>query len=151
VTVSWSDSEIVVSNCHVNFSDLRVQLYMSEFRFAKGCEPWKEILLTEDSHIYTTDKTITWNECDMNLVTLTFKTDIECEKMAKAMLQQLESFKAWNQFERLPDRNNILSPTNNSPLKYRRQKRSESKLILMYNQVSGVNLLNGYRAKHTVI
>ena len=151
VTVSWSDSEIVVSNCHVKFSDMTVQLWMSEFRFSKGCEPWKEITLTEDSNIYTTDNTITWNECDINLVTLSFKTDLECERFGKAMGKQLESFKAWNHFERLPDRNGILSPTNNSPLKYRRQKRSQSKLILMYNQVSGVNLMNGYRAKHTVI
>ncbi len=81
--------------------------------------------------------------------------------MLAAMRAQLASYIAWNEYERIADRNEILSPLSSgggggdnvlyrdSPPKYRRQfeKRTQSKLILLYNQVSGINLLNGYQPK----
>ncbi|MCP3665310.1 MAG: hypothetical protein GY696_22900 [Gammaproteobacteria bacterium] len=95
---------------------------------------------------------------EVQLVSLAFKTPADCARMLDAMRSQLASYIAWNEYERIASRNEILSPLSgggdnviyrDSPPKYRRQfeKRTQSKLILLYNQVSGINLLNGYQPK----
>ena len=145
---------------------MTVKLWMSEGRQEKGCEPWKEITLTGNTQITVPTTQIegvaantfalTWNESETSSITLSFKSEDDFDMFETSMRSQLESYQVWNVFETVEGgtgtagRMDLLSPLSTaggggcqSPPRYRRylQNRSQSRLLVKYNQVSGINIL----------
>jgi len=145
VSVSWSDSEIMISNCHAVLMDMTVKLWMSESMHLKGCQPWKVINLNERTLVTsdTEEKEVSWNETDDCLITLTFKTAGESEQWSSTMISQIQCLTAWDVYGCFESKDlDVLSPSTQPTVKYRRrlENKTQSKLILMYNQISSADI-----------
>ena len=146
VAVSWLDSEIIISDCFAVFQEMTVKLWMSEATHLKGCQPWKVITLNNRTLVTLSSEQneVSWNESDDSQITLTFKTVTECQQWSSTMISEIRCLNTWNVYGCIGSKDqDILSPSTQPTVKYRRrlENKTQSKLILMYNQISSTDIL----------
>ena len=141
--VSWPDSEIVMDACFVELSNWKIDVWTSVADRKNQRPPWKQISLDADSKIYKGTSSF-WVENageDDEQLHFTAKSEdgnprLWLEKLART----IEEYREWKQAART--KMTVFSPrVKNSPRQYRHLgRKTNSKLMLIYNRISSTNI-----------
>ena len=139
LTVSWPESEIMVSDCYVELVNWKVKVWTSLAEYENREEPWKEVRLDADSRVCDDGSRFYIENTDEELAFFTPETQADKSEWLEKLDAGIESYRAWKQAAKT--KMVVLSPTVTCSPKYRKlQRKTNSKLMLVYNRISSVNM-----------
>ena len=140
VSISWPESDIVVTNCYAELKAWSLRLWTSQTEYRNAVAPWKTVRLDNES-VVREQQGLKFSIDNENEEHADFicTDDEDQDSWVSALLQQTEAYQAWKNAATCTME--IFGPDPTFSLTTKRMnKKTNSKLLLMYNTISGVNI-----------
>ena len=140
LSISWPESDIVVTNCYAELKAWSLRLWTSQAEYRNAVAPWKTVRLDNES-VVREQQGLKFSIDNENEEHADFicTDDEDQDSWVSALLQQTEAYQAWK--NAATSKMEIFGPDPTFSLTTKRMnKKTNSKLLLMYNTISGVNI-----------
>jgi hypothetical protein len=146
LSMAWPGSDIVVADCESRLSNWRLQLWSTSGEQRAGKRPWHEVPLTLTSLVKSEPGRLTFTIEDP-LAERSQQAEFICgslpelESWLSAVNGCLKDYRLWKQAA--TNRMEIFSPGRavlQAGRRSTRMQKTKSRLLLMYNRISGVNI-----------
>jgi hypothetical protein len=149
LTMSWSGSDIVITDCTARLTGPRFQLWTA-VQLRSDSRPWQEILLSSTSRVHSKPERLQFSIVDpLDKVEEEQKTEFVCgspeelEGWLTVLNRRIEDSRLWRQAAASAAME-IFSPSRAKMTVGRRRanylQNTTSRLLLAYNRISGVNI-----------
>ena len=139
LSISWPESEIVVPNCYAELVDWTLKVWTSQGEYRSSALPWKSVRLDNKSTVREDETKFRVENEQEERADFKCESEEDREGWVDAVYQQIESYEMWK--NAAETKMEIFSPGLHKPTNTRKMtKKTNSKLLLMYNRISAVNI-----------